>query len=189
MFEVFKRIMPLVFRNLDDLVDFQCNFPGKTSIGRGEQNNWSPPNSKAVSKEHAIVQLSGTVGEKDFSAVITDLDSRNGTFVGNGNPIEWTKVRGTEKLMLGDKIKFGTGGTPYQLLSVTPEESLNLVEPKTLLPAYAASSAVDSKTFTADAADKLSEILEGDEENNDDLDEDESLSRMSRSDDGNRTVL
>ena len=78
-----------VFRNLDDEVDFKCNFPGKTTIGRSDQNNWTPPNSKAVSKEHAVVEISQSGG-----AVIEDLESRNGTFIGHGNPIEWHKVRG-----------------------------------------------------------------------------------------------
>ena len=90
-----------VLRNLDDSLDFKCNYPGKTSIGRGEQNHWTPPNSKAVSKEHAIVEIVGKPGEREFMASITDLESRNGTFFGHGNPIEWHKVRGVQKLNIG----------------------------------------------------------------------------------------
>lgn len=122
----------VVFRNLDDGVDFQCVYPGKTTIGRGEHNHWSPPNQRAVSKVHAELEIAGTLENRDFSARLVDLDSRNGTFVGIGNPIEWEKVRGSHKLTVGDKIKFGTGGTPYQLLVVNPDQALALVAPRVL---------------------------------------------------------
>jgi hypothetical protein len=122
--------MPFVFRNLDDGVDFQFIYPGKTTIGRGENNHWSPPAQRAVSKMHAEVEISGSSEDRTFDSRIIDLESRNGTFIGTGNPIEWEKVRGMRKLSLGDKVKFGTGGTPYQFIYVNLDQALNLVPPR-----------------------------------------------------------
>jgi pSer/pThr/pTyr-binding forkhead associated (FHA) protein len=165
----------VVFRNLDDGVDFQCVYPGKTTIGRGEHNHWSPPNQRAVSKVHAELEIAGTLENRDFSARLIDLESRNGTFVGIGNPIEWEKVRGSHKLTVGDKIKFGTGGTPYQLLVVNPEQALALVAPRVLHVAAPGSK--------EDAAPRMATVEEVDE-NEPFEDDQDSRSLISRSSEG-----
>ena len=125
--------MPFVLRNIEDEVDFICNCPGKTSVGRGEHNNWTPPNSRAISKEHSIIEIYTTNNKtNEFTTTITDLDSRNGTFIGNGNPIEWHRIKGSNPIKIGDKIRFGTGGPAYLFLNIKIDDALNIIQPKNL---------------------------------------------------------
>jgi pSer/pThr/pTyr-binding forkhead associated (FHA) protein len=150
-------------------------------IRRGEHNHWSPPGQKAVSKVHAELEVAGSIENLDFSARLVDLESRNGTFVGNGNPIEWEKVRGSHKLVIGDKIKFGTGGTPYQLLVIDPQEALTLVAPRSL-------SVIPPGPKAAESNIKMATLDEGDENELID-DEQDSRSLMSRSYEGNYSFI
>ena len=86
-----------IFRNVEEGVDFMISRNRTFKIGRNTLlNNWTPPNARAISNEHAVVEIRGESPQvRGFLATITDLGSRNGTFIGNGNPIEWNKVRQT----------------------------------------------------------------------------------------------
>ena len=79
--------------------------PGKSTIGRAESNTIRP-DSKSVSKNHAEI----VIFEQDNKApILRDFQSRNGTFIGRGNPLEWQKVKGqvANNLQENDIIRFG----------------------------------------------------------------------------------
>lgn len=88
------------------------------SIGRDTTSDIRP-DSKSVSKSHAIITVSQIPNTKKFEAYIEDLNSRNGTFVGN-SPLDFEKVTGKTKILFGDYIRFGNSSKFFKYLESIP---------------------------------------------------------------------
>lgn len=70
--------------------------PGKNSLGRGIENSFSL-DFQGISRKHMQVEMT-----ESGDAILSDLGSRNGTFINN------TKLDSTHKLEKGDMIKLGS---------------------------------------------------------------------------------
>ena len=118
--------MSYVLINCDTGVVHDLLQPGKTTIGRGE-NNTIRPESKSVSKTHAEIQI---FPEDYKPPIVRDFQSRNGTFVGRNNPLEWQKVSGGKdfKLNEADSIRFGNASPIFIFRYETEEEVQNKVD-------------------------------------------------------------
>ncbi|CAM9835978.1 unnamed protein product, partial [Ectocarpus fasciculatus] len=75
-----------------------------TLIGRARVNDIKPHHG-SISKQHAVLELSGDPTELFSQAVVEDLHTRNGTFV--GHPDRLNVITGKRPLKMGEYIKFG----------------------------------------------------------------------------------
>ena len=115
--------MSYILINCDTGVVHDLIQPGKTTIGRGE-NNTIRPDSKSVSKTHAELEI---FPEDYKPPIIRDFQSRNGTFIGRNNPLEWQKVSGGKdfKLNEADSIRFGNASPIFIFRYESEEEVQN----------------------------------------------------------------
>jgi pSer/pThr/pTyr-binding forkhead associated (FHA) protein len=103
--------MAYILRGTDDANSvFVLKASGSTSFGRDDSNDYQL-SLKSVSKNHASIQVFGA-----NKATITDLGSRNGTYIGTGNPITWRRLGESQStsIYIGDLIRFGNSGSHFK---------------------------------------------------------------------------
>jgi hypothetical protein len=110
----------MMLRDLDSGEYFLLHYPGKTIIGRAKECDIRPQ-SLSVSKKHAQIDITTATSKNPSIITITNLNARNGTFIGDGQ--NWLSVTGTEVIQLGEFIKFGQSPKCYV---VEPISNLDL---------------------------------------------------------------
>eukprot|EP01038_Epipyxis_sp_PR26KG_P014980 gene14980-20153_t len=101
--------------------ELQC--PGTVTIGRGLDNDIRP-DSKSISKYHAILTINAIANTNKTEVLLEDSNSSNGTFVGS-SPLEIEKVMSKIKLFDGDYIKFGFSQKYFRYVERIPVETEN----------------------------------------------------------------
>ena len=96
----------------------QLPCPGVVTIGR-DIDNTIRPQSRSVSNHHAKISIDFIPGTNKLSMILEDLESRNGTRVGE-QPLDMERVKGPRKLQFGDYIKFGLAENFFRILEYMP---------------------------------------------------------------------
>jgi len=115
----------------------QLQVPGIYSVGRASNSDFRP-NTKSVSKNHALLELnvSPTTGKPE--AWIEDFNSTFGTYVGV-SPVAVEKISERTRLFFGLYIRFGHAPQCYQYLEHPGASTLG-TEPSTAVGSVSNSS-------------------------------------------------
>jgi hypothetical protein len=101
--------------------------PGTVTIGRGTDNAIRPE-SQSASKNHAIITISKVADTGKFEVWLEDLNSRNGTFVGE-SPLDFERVNGRRRLHFGEYIRFGHSQKFFRLVDQIPVDNESEIIP------------------------------------------------------------
>ena len=96
----------------DDEQVIELRAPGVTNIGRASTNDVIPE-SKSVSKTHAVLTIIFNAQKQKWECTLEDLNSGNGTFLGP-SPLEMNKLNKKEVINFGDYVRFGHGNRLYK---------------------------------------------------------------------------
>lgn len=99
----------------------QLPCPATVTIGRGTDCSIRP-DSQSVSKNHALLHLARVPDTGRVEIWIEDLNSRNGTFVGE-SPLDFERVNGKRRLYYGEYIRFGHSQKFFRLLDQIPTDN------------------------------------------------------------------
>lgn len=99
----------------------QLPCPGVITIGRGTESSIRPE-SQSVSKLHARISLDYIHPTNKMNISIEDMQSRNGTFVGE-SPLDLEKLIGSRKLHFGDYMRFGFSQKLFRLVDHIQEDA------------------------------------------------------------------
>lgn len=109
--------MAFIFTDAGEYRQLPC--PGRITIGRGNENSIRPE-SQSVSKQHAVITTERIPNTPKLDLWIEDLNSKNGTFVGE-SPLDMERVHDRRKLLFGDYIRFGHSTKLFRLIDRIPD--------------------------------------------------------------------